>query len=578
MFLRPVVARAQHVIATGGDSIVLSSGSDAGVRKGMTGKICTQETVGGHSVTNCSARFVVTSVSEGKSIAHITKGDPNAAVGAAVNFDEQLSQKQKQRKSQPRSSREPPPKRDEATEFLRDADRTFREGDYRGALERYENFLRVYPNHDKADFAADRAYECRAKLGPAVSPSVATPANATAEVAPTVTVNTVQPLAPPVPPVALLIPPEIPSSVRQADDLAATAENLFQGGQLGKSRAAALQALRIDSTNSRARNILRAVQLKLVQSRFNAPADVAVSEAGCYVADAGNNTIRLIKSDASTTVAGAAGQYGSSGGSAAHVRFNEPDGVDAMQDGTVYVADRYNAVIRKITPDGTVTTIAGRSGLTGAADGASASARFNGPRRVAITAGGTIYVADTGNHAVRRIAPAGMVTTVATSSESDRMDPIGLAIDADGDVLVADSWSHVIRKIDHEGRLSIAAGLPGVSGSIDGPVGSARFNAPEGVAVASDGAVYVADTANHTIRKIVNGVVTTVAGRAGSDGAVDGSGVVVRLNRPSGIRCDAHGRLWIADSGNHAIRLMTDGFVETVAGLPGAVGSSDGTN
>jgi streptogramin lyase len=126
--------------------------------------------------------------------------------------------------------------------------------------------------------------------------------------------------------------------------------------------------------------------------------------------------------------------------------------------------------------------------------------------------------------------------------------------------------------------MSIAAGLPGVNGSVDGPVGSARFNAPEGVAVDAEGAIYVADTANHTIRKIVNGVVSTIAGRAGIADAVDGSGPVARLNHPSGIRCDAQGRLWISDSGNHAIRLITAGFVETVAGLPGSVGSSDGTN
>jgi sugar lactone lactonase YvrE len=566
-----MVAGAQHVVASGGDSIVLSSGSDAGVRQGMTGKICAQETVGGHSVTNCSARFVVTSVSEGKSIAHITKGDANTAAGALVNFDEKLSPKERERKSQTRKPREPPPKRDEATEFLRDADRAFRDGDYRGALERYEIFLHAYPNHDKADFAADRAYQCRVKLGPAATPAVVAPPNATVQAAPAVTATTVAPQPAPV-------PPEVPAGIREADDLAASAEHLFQGGQLSESRAAALQALRIDSTNSRARNTLQAVQVKSVQSRFNAPADIAVSDAGCYVADAGNNTIRMIKAGASTTVAGAAGQYGSIGGSSGHARFNEPDGVGVAQDGTVYVADRYNAIIRRITPDGVVTTFAGRSGLTGNADGPASSARFNNPRRIAVAADGTIYVADTGNHAVRRIVPAGTVTTVFASSESDRMDPIGLAIDSEGNLLVADAWSHVVRKIDHEGRLSIVAGLPGVSGSADGPVGSARFNAPEGVAVDSEGAVYIADTANHTIRKILNGVVTTAAGRAGLAGAVDGSGLVVRLNHPSGIRCDAHGRLWIADSGNHAIRLMTDGFVETVAGLPGTVGSSDGTN
>jgi sugar lactone lactonase YvrE len=566
-----VNAHAQHVVAASGDSVVLSSGSDAGVRQGMTGKICAQETVGGRTVTNCSARFVVTSVSEGKSTARITKGDASSAKGgAAANFDETLSPKPKERKSERRKPREQP-KHDEAADFLRDADRAFRDGDYRGALERYQNFLHAYPDHDKADFAADRIDASRAKLAPppaaAAAPAVNTPVQpAAATPAPTVA-------ALPAPP-----PAEMPAAIRQADGLATTAEQLFQGGQLNEARATALQALRIDSTNSRARNTLRAVQVKSVQSRFNAPADVAVSAAGCYVADAGNNTIRIITADGSATVAGASGQHGSESGPAAHARFNAPEGVAAAPDGTIYICDRYNSIIRKITADHVVTTVAGRAGLTGRTDGAALSARFNGPRRIAVAADGTIYVADTDNHAVRRILPAGTVETVVAPSESDRMDPIGIAVDAEGNVLVADAWTHVIRKIDPAGRMSIVAGLPGVSGSVDGPVGSARFNAPEGVAVDSDGAIYVADTGNHTIRKIVNGLVTTAAGRAGLADAVDGSGSVARLNRPSGIRCDTHGRLWIADSGNHAVRIMTDGFVETAAGLAGTVGSSDGSN
>lgn len=573
---RPVCG--QHVITSGGDSIVISSGSDAGVRKGMTGKICAQETVGGHTVTRCSARFVVTSVSDEQSIAHVTKGDTNAAAGALANFDEKLSPQQKERKAQPRKQREPPPKHDEAADFLRAADRAFRDDDFRGALERYENFLRAYPNHDKADFAADRAYQCRTKLALSVPPAVAAPPNAPAQAAPAAAQTAAPTAAPIAVPVPAPQPPEIPAAIRQADALATKAEELFQGGQLRESRATTLQALRMDSTNSRARNTLQAVQMKSVQSRFNAPADVAVSDAGCYVADAGNNVIRLITADGSSTVAGAAGQHGSESGSAAHARFNAPEGVAVAPDGTLYVCDRYTSTIRKITADHTVTTIAGRSGLTGRTDGAALSARFNGPRRIAVGPDGTIYVADTGNHAVRRILPAGTVEMVAVSSESDRMDPVGLAIDAEGSVLVADAWTHVIRKIDRAGRLSIVAGLPGVSGSVDGPVGSARFNAPEGVAIDSDGAIYVADTANHTIRKIVNGLVTTVAGRAGLADAVDGSGSVARLNRPSGVRCDSRGRLWIADSGNHTVRLMTESFVETVAGLPGSVGSSDGSN
>jgi sugar lactone lactonase YvrE len=547
---RPV--RGQHVITSGGDSIVISAGSDAGVRKGMKGKICKPETVGGHTVPNCSARFVVTSVSDEQSIAHVTKGEANAAAGALANFDEKLSP--------PETPAER--RRREAAKFLRDADRDFRDGDCRGALERYQNFLHAFPDHEKADFAADRIDQCRTRLTPVVAAVVNPP------------ITVVQPPPPPPPPSS----PEIPVAIRQADALATKAEESFQGGQLTESRATALQALRMDSTNSRARNTLRAVQMKSVQSRFNAPADVAVSDAGCYVADAGNNVIRLITADGLSTVAGAAGQHGSESGSAAHARFNAPEGVAVAPDGTLYICDRYTSTIRKMTADHTVTTIAGRPGLTGRADGAALSARFNAPRRIAVAPDGAIYIADTGNHAVRRITAGGSVETIAASSESDRMDPVGLAIDAEGNVLVADAWTHVVRKIDRAGRLTIVAGLPGVSGSVDGPVGSARFNAPEGVAIDSDGALYVADTANHTIRKIVNGVVTTVAGRAGLADAVDGSGSVARLNRPSGIRCDSRGRLWIADSGNHTVRLMTDSFVETVAGLPGSVGSSDGSN
>jgi sugar lactone lactonase YvrE len=593
VLLRPVTARAQHVVTSGGNSIVLSAGSEAGVRKGMTGKTCAPETVGGHIVTNCSARFVVTSVTADKSIAQITKGERKVDPGAIANFDQPL--KREAAKAAPRKRREPAPKIDEATKFLREADRAFSEGDYPGAIERYENFLHAYPHHERADFAAERVYEARAKTAaipsppplplqsasgraadgastaPAAAP-VPIPAPATM-LAPTPTLAPVPAAASPVPP-----PPAAPAELRQADEQAAQAEHLFEGGRLGEARASALAALRNDSTNARARGTLRAVQLKMVQSRFNGPTDLAVGDAGCYVADAGNNTIRVIKADGLATVAGSAGQYGFDDGPAPRARFNEPNGVAVARDGTVYVCDRYNATIRQITTAGIVATVAGRAGIAGMADGPASTARFNAPRRIAVSQDGTIYVADTGNHAVRKIAPGGTVETIFKSVMSDRMDPVGLTINAEGSLLVADVWSHVIRKIDGSGRMSIAAGLPGVSGSVDGPVGSARFNSPEGVAVDSEGAIYVADTENHTIRKIVNGVVSTVVGRAGIADIIDGSGPGARLNHPSGIRCDTQGRLWIADSGNHAIRLMTGEFVETVAGLPGSVGSNDGTN
>lgn len=574
VLLRSTAARPQHVVTAGGDSIVLSAGADAGVRKGMTGKICAPETIGGQIVTNCSARFVVTSVTPDKSIARITKGERNVDSGALANFDKPL--KREASRTAPPKSREPAPKIDESAAFLREADRAFRDGDYRGALERYENFLHTYPNHERADFAAERAYEARAKVA-AISPPPPAPKSAVDEAAATAPVSTPV-AAPTLAPPAAPPPPQVPPELRQADEQAAKAEHLFETGQLGEARASALAALRNDSTNARARSTLRAVQMKMVQSRLNNPTDVEVGDAGCYVADAGNNTIRLIKSDALMTIAGSGNQYGLNDGPASRARFNDPNGVAVARDGTVYVCDRYNATIRRISTEGTVTTLAGRAGMSGMGDGAASAARFNAPQRITIAADGTIYVADTGNHAVRKISPDGKVETIVASAANDRMDPVGLVLDADGNLLVADVWSHVIRRIEGSGRMSIAAGLPGINGSVDGPVGSARFNAPEGVAVDPEGAIYVADTANHTIRKIVNGVVSTVAGRAGIADAVDGSGPVARLNHPSGVRCDAQGRLWIADSGNHAIRLMTAGFVETVAGLPGDIGSNDGTN
>jgi sugar lactone lactonase YvrE len=575
----PTPARAQHVVTSGADSIVLSVGSDQGVRKAMTGKICAPETISGHIVTNCSARFIVTSVTADKSIARITKGERNVDAGALANFDKSL--RREVAKAAPPKRRGPGPKVDEGARLLREADRAFGDGDYRGALERYENFLRAYPKHEKADFAAERAYEARAKAAVIAAPAPAK--NEASTIVPAITptaspapANTPVPALGSAPPAAR--PPEVPAELREADEQAAEAERSFEDGKLGEARASALAALRNDSTNARARGTLRATQMKMVQSRFNGPTDVAVGDSGCYVADAGNNTIRVIKPDVLTTVAGSAGQYGFNDGPALRARFNEPNGVAVGQDGAVYVCDRYNATIRRITAEGTVTTMAGRAGMAGMANGAASTARFNAPRRIAIAADGTIYVADTGNHAIRKIAPDRTVTTIAASAANDRMDPVGLTIDAEGNLLVADVWSHVIRKIDGGARMSIAAGLPGINGSADGPVGSARFNGPEGVAVDREGAIYVADTANHTIRKILNGVVSTVAGRAGIADVVDGRGAVARLNHPSGIRCDAQGRLWIADSGNHAIRLMTAGFVETVAGLPGSVGSSDGTN
>ena len=551
--------RAQQIESITGKGAILSEGSDAGVRKGMTGKFCVPETVGGRTVPNCSALFVIVSVSAEQSVARVTKGiEQDVHVGAQARFDVKLSPRKREARNVPPKEPRPDPPKDSAAEALRWANQAFQDSDYRGALERYENFLRAFPKADGADQAAERAEQCRSKLA-----AMAVPA----------------PSINPPPLVAAPPPPAIPTSVIHADALTEKAEALFAAGNPAEARRTAVAALIADSTSSRAQAVLSAIRTKSVQSRFNTPTDVAVSPDGiCYVADSGNNTIRRVSGGATTTIAGSAGQYGFIDGHADRALFNDPTGVAVAADGSVYVADQYNAIVRRLSVDGTVTTFAGRSGLTGTIDGAAAAARFSAPRRVAVAADGSVYIADAGNHAIRRISAARVVETIVTANALDRMDPAAIAVDPEGNVFVADSWSHVIRRIGPDRRLSVFAGVPGVSGTRDGPAGNAQFNSPEGIAADRNGNVYVSDSANHTIRKIASGVVTTVAGDAGLSGAIDGIGSTARLNHPSGIACDAQGRLWIADSGNHTVRVLTAGFLETVAGLATVIGRADGTN
>ena len=183
-------------------------------------------------------------------------------------------------------------------------------------------------------------------------------------------------------------------------------------------------------------------------------------------------------------------------------------------DGNVYVADTYNHTVRKVTPAGVVTTLAGTARSSGSDDGTGADARFNMPRRVAVDGDGNVYVADTNNSTIRKITPAGVVTTLA--------------------------------------------GTAGSYGSTDGTGADARFVNPHGVAVDGDSNVYVADGGDHTIRKITPaGVVTTLAGAAGSSGLADGTGPLARFSWPAAVAVDGDGNVYVTDRNNHAIRKVT---------------------
>ncbi len=331
------------------------------------------------------------------------------------------------------------------------------------------------------------------------------------------------------------------------------------------------------------------------EARFNFPNALAVDGSGnLYVADENNHVIRKISAaGVVTTLAGLAGTSGQADGTGTSARFNQPTGVSVDGAGNVYVTDYGNQLIRKVSATGVVTTIAGVGGASGALDGTGYAlnpALFNNPSGIALSPSGSIFVADTGNNTIRAITSTGTVTTIAGSSTSTgRTDgtgisarfttPVGIAVDGSSNIYVADTTNHLIRRIDSSGAVSTFAGIGGTAGSADGSGTSASFNYPSGVAIDASGSVYVADYKNHTIRKITAaGLVTTLAGTAGSSGSADGSGSAARFNYPRSLSLDSAGNIYVADSGNHTIRKVTAaGFVTTLAGTAGSSGSADGS-
>ncbi len=301
-------------------------------------------------------------------------------------------------------------------------------------------------------------------------------------------------------------------------------------------------------------------------ARFQGPEGVAVDGAGnIYVADLFNNAIRKVT---------AGGVVSTLVGTAALLKY--PEGVAVDSAGNVYVTDSSNNTIRKVAPDGTISTLAGANGATGSADGAGSVARFSDPAGLAVDGSGNVYVADAGNNTVRKITPAGVVTTIAgTAGVTGGADgtggaaqfnlPRGVAVDRAGNVYLADQNNTAIRKISGGGVVTTLAGSPwnGVSpsrggtwGSTDGPGSVALFGNPGGVAVDAGGNLFVADTGNNTIRRVSpSGVVTTLAGIPGLEGSSDGTGPAAQFTSPFGIAVDANGTLYVSDSTNNTIRV-----------------------
>ena len=310
---------------------------------------------------------------------------------------------------------------------------------------------------------------------------------------------------------------------------------------------------------------------------------VAISNPGGSGAPAANTAVV-------TTLAGKAGVKGSADGSGAVARFDGPEAVCCDAAGNLYVGDTDNFTIRKITPTGKVTTLAGKAGSKGSTDGSGAAARFSGPLGIVCDAAGNLYVSDTeSNNIIRKITPTGKVTTLAGKAGIEgnadgrgaaaRFTGVaGIACDAAGNLYVVDSDNSTVRKITPAGVVTTLAGRAGTAGSADGSGAAASFSTPLGIACDAAGNLYVADSGNDTIRKITpTGEVTTVAGKANSAGSADGSGAAARFNDPQGIACDAVGNLYVCDFDNCTIRKITPaGQVTTLAGKAGAVGGADG--
>lgn len=266
------------------------------------------------------------------------------------------------------------------------------------------------------------------------------------------------------------------------------------------------------------------------EALFYNPNGIAVDKSGnVYVADTNNLRIRKITGGGVVTTLAGDGP-GSADGTGDSAEFEAPIGIAVDVLGNVYVSDYTACTIRMITSGGVVTTLAGSPGSKGSSDGTGSAARFNGPIGVAVDSSGNVYVADANNYTIRKIAPGGVVTTLAGSAGSAafadgtgsaaRFDnPCGIAVDSTGNIYVSDAEDGTIRKITSGGVVTTLAGSPGALGSADGTGSAARFNGPYGASVDSAGNVYVADLDNSLIRKITPaGVVTTLAGTVGVSG------------------------------------------------------------
>ncbi|GBC76683.1 Serine/threonine-protein kinase PknD [bacterium HR08] len=334
-----------------------------------------------------------------------------------------------------------------------------------------------------------------------------------------------------------------------------------------------------------------------LEARLNMPVALALGADGTlFIADAGNHRVRAV--DPQGVIRTVAGGGIGDGGDPRQAALNLPYGVAVDAQGNLYIADTQHHRIRRVALSAEqphIETIAGTgiSGFNGD-DRPAIEAHLNFPRGLAVDAAGNLYIADTFNHRVRKITPDGIITTVAGTGRAgfsgdgdlavraELRFPLAVAVDADGRLYIADAGNNRVRRVNLDGTIATIAGTGkrGFEGD-DGPAVAAALDTPAALAFDKEGRLLIADMGNHRIRRVdlSSGQITTLAGKGTPGAAGDGGAAKdAELNTPSGLAVDAEGAIFVADSGNHRVRKIgSEGTISAVTGTGTAGFGGDGT-